>query len=58
LHGDLLHVTVLQCAMPTAVMASVYAAQSDLDGDKAVGIVFLTTVLSAVTVPLLLGLLH
>jgi predicted permease len=44
--------------MPTAVMASVYAAQNDLDGDKAVGIVFLTTVLSAVTVPFLLGILR
>ena len=58
LHGDQLHLPVLQCSMPTAVMASVYAAQNDLDGDKAVGIVFLTTVLSAVTVPFLLGVLR
>lgn len=58
LHGDIMHVAVLQCAMPTAVMASVYAAQSNLDGEKAVGIVFVTTVLSAVTVPFLLGILH
>lgn len=55
LRGDILRLGLLQTSMPTAVMASVLCAQNDLDGDTAVAIVFITTVLSALTVPLLLG---
>ena len=40
--------------MPAAVMASVLAGQNDMEGDFAVGVVFVSTVLSALTVPLLL----
>ena len=49
---------VLEAAMPTAVMASVLAGQNDLEGEFAVGVVFVSTVLSALTVPLLLTLLR
>lgn len=58
LHGDLLRVGLLMSAMPTAVMASVLSAQHDLVGDYAVAVVFLSTVLSAASVPLLLSVLH
>ena len=50
--------TILQAAMPTAVMASVLSGQNDMEGDFAVGVVFAATVLSAVTIPLLLTLLR
>ncbi len=49
---------VLEAAMPTAVMASVLSGQNDMEGDFAVGVVFVSTVLSAVTIPLLLTLLR
>jgi len=49
---------VLEAAMPASVMASVLAAQNDLEGDFAVGVVFVSTVLSAVTLPLLLTVLR
>ena len=58
LHGDLLTVGILMATMPTAVMASVLSGQHDLAGDYAVAVVFLSTVLSAVTVPLLLSVLR
>ena len=45
---------VLEAAMPASVMASVLAGQNDMEGDFAVGVVFVSTVLSALTVPLLL----
>ena len=49
---------VLEMAMPASVMASVLAGQNDMEGDFAVGVVFVSTVLSAVTVPLLLAWLR
>ena len=52
--GDVRADGVLAAAMPTAVVASVLCGQNDLEGDFAVGVVFVSTVLSAVTVPLLL----
>jgi predicted permease len=58
LHGDLLRDGILIAAMPTAVMASVLSAEHDLAGDFAVGVVFTSTVLSAVTVPLMLSILR
>lgn len=58
LHGDLLTVGILMSAMPTAVMASVLSGQHDLAGDYAVGVVFISTVLSAASIPLLLSVLH
>ena len=56
--GEIRAETLLQAAMPSAVMASVLAGQNDLEGDFAVGVVFATTVLSAMTAPLLLTLLR
>jgi len=50
--------SVLSAAMPAAVMASVLAGQNDMEGDFAVGVVFVSTVLSAVTIPLLLTVLR
>lgn len=58
LGGDVRMDGVLEAAMPASVMASVLAGQNDLEGDFAVGVVFVSTVLSAVTIPLLLALLH
>jgi predicted permease len=49
---------ILESAMPTAVMASVLSGQNDLEGDFAIGVVFVSTVLSAITVPILLTLLR
>lgn len=49
---------VLEAAMPTAVMASVLSGQNDMEGDFAVGAVFISTMLSALTVPLMLTLLR
>ena len=49
---------VLEAAMPSSVMASVLAGRGGLAGDFAVGVVFATTVLSALTLPLLLTLLR
>jgi len=57
-HGDLLRVGVLQAAMPTSVLASVLCAQNDMEGPLAVGVVFLTTALSLVSLPVMLSLLH
>ncbi len=58
IHGELRADTLLETAMPTAVVASVLAGQNDLEGDFAVGVVFATTVLSALTIPLLLTFLR
>ncbi|MEO7719512.1 MAG: AEC family transporter [Capsulimonas sp.] len=56
LHGDLLAVGVLLAAMPASVMSSVYAAHHDMDGDYAVATVFVSTILSALTIPWMLSL--
>jgi predicted permease len=58
LHGDLLRVGVLQAAMPASVLSSVLCAQNEMNGPLAVGVVFLGTVLSLATLPLVLTLLH
>lgn len=58
LHGDMLKVGILEEAMPTAVMASVLSTEYQLAGDYAVGVVFVGTALSALTVPILLSILH
>lgn len=58
LHGEVRAETILQSAMPASVMASVLAGQNELEGDFAVGVVLATTVLSAVTIPLLLSVLR
>ncbi len=56
--GEVRADTVLETAMPTAVLASVLAGQNNLEGDFAVGVVFAGTVLSALTIPLLLSVLR
>ena len=56
--GDVRMDGMLETAMPTAVMASVLAGQNDMEGSFAVGAVFASTLLSALSVPLLLTLLH
>lgn len=56
--GEVRADTILETAMPTAVLASVLAGQNDMEGDFAVGVVFVATVLSALTIPLLLTLLR
>lgn len=49
---------VMIAAMPTSVMSSVLAGQYDLDGEFAVATVFVTTLLSAVAVPLWLAVVR
>ena len=56
--GEVRADTILQTAMPTAVVAAVLAGQNDMEGDFAVGVVFAATVLSALTIPLLLTVLR
>ena len=56
--GEVRADTILETAMPTAVLASVLCGQNDMEGDFAVGVVFVATVLSALTVPLLLSVLR
>lgn len=58
LHGGILATCVLSAAMPTSVMSSVLSGEHDLAGDYAVAVVFASTVLSAVTIPLLLSVLR
>ena len=58
LHGDLLRVGVLQASMPTSVLASVLCAHNDMEGALAVGVVFLTTTLALVSLPIMLSLLR
>lgn len=56
--GSLTSLSVQMAAMPTAVMCSVLCTQNSLEGDMAVAIVFASTVLSAITLPIALSLLH
>ncbi|MGI4789492.1 MAG: AEC family transporter [Janthinobacterium lividum] len=56
--GEVRSDTVLETSMPTAVLASVLSGQNEMEGDFAVGVVFVATVLSALTIPLLLTLLR
>jgi len=56
--GEVRADTLLETAMPTAVLASVLSGQNDMEGDFAVGVVFTATVLSALTIPLLLTFLR
>ena len=58
LSGELLAEGLLIACMPTSVTASVLCAEHDLAGDFAVGATFASTVLSALTLPLILSLLR
>jgi predicted permease len=58
LPDSLITLCVQMGAMPTAVMCSVLCTQYSLEGDMAVAIVFASTALSTITVPLALSLLH
>jgi predicted permease len=58
LPNNLISLCVQMGAMPTAVMCSVLCTQNSLEGDMAVAIVFASTALSTITVPLALSLLH
>lgn len=51
-HGQLLTVGVMLAAMPASVMASVLSQHNRFDADYGVGVVFVTTVLAAITLPL------
>lgn len=54
--GELRQAAILQAAMPTAVLAAVLARQHGLDARFAVRVVFITTALSALTIPLVMAL--
>lgn len=57
-HGSMLTVGVMLGAMPTAVMSSVLAREYGMDADYAVGVVFVTTVLTAVALPIWVTLIR
>jgi malate permease and related proteins len=50
-------VLILQCAMPVAVYCYLYAERWNSDPEEVAGLVFLSTIASIVTVPMLLGVL-
>jgi predicted permease len=52
IRGDTLTVGVMLAGMPSGVMSSVLSRYYNLDGDYAVEVVFITTVLSAFTLPI------
>ncbi|MAG51171.1 MAG: transporter [Acidimicrobiaceae bacterium] len=54
LGGDFLDAVVIQSAMPPAVFTAVIAVESDLAPDRATAAVVLTTLLSALTLPVVL----
>lgn len=58
LHGDMLRVGVLQASMPSSVTSSILSSQAEMDEMTAGGVVFATTLLSLVTIPVLQTLLH
>lgn len=58
LRGTLLAEGMLSASMPTAVMASVLSAEHDLEGDFAVSVAFGSTVIAAITVPIVLATLR
>lgn len=57
LDGILKSVVILDSAMPAAVMASVLATKYDNEADLVSSVVFVTTVISLITIPLLLMIL-
>lgn len=54
LRGDLLDTVVIQSAMPPAVFAAVIAIESDLAPERVTAAVVLTTLVSALTLPVVL----
>ncbi|MBS1264509.1 MAG: hypothetical protein MAG471_00333 [Acidimicrobiaceae bacterium] len=54
LRGDLLDAVVIQSAMPPAVFAAVIAIESDLAPERVTAAVVLTTLVSALTLPVVL----
>ena len=54
LGGDFLDAVVIQSAMPPAVFTAVIAVESDLAPDRVTAAVVLTTLLSALTLPVVL----
>ena len=58
IHGDMLEICVLQAAMPPSAMATVFSGQYDLDSNLAIASFFALTVVSAATLPLMIGLLR
>ncbi len=57
LEGILKAVVILDSAMPAAVNAAVIAAKYDNESDMVSSVVFVTTVISLVSIPFLLGML-
>jgi predicted permease len=57
LGGILRSVVILDSAMPAAVMSAVFATKYDNEADLVSSVVFVTTVISLITIPLLLTIL-
>jgi len=57
LEGILKAVVILDSAMPAAVNAAVIATKYDNESDMVSSVVFLTTVISVISIPFLLGIL-
>lgn len=53
----MLQVSVLQSAMPTAMNSLVLAITYDLDVELVSSVIFVTTILSLITLPLIIGIL-
>jgi hypothetical protein len=56
--GSMLEVCVLQAAMPPSATSTVFAGQYDMDGSLAIASFFALTVISAITLPIMLGILR
>jgi len=56
--GQLLALGILQAGMPAAVMGSVLCGESDMAGDYAVSVVFVSTIFAAATLPVMLAVLR
>ncbi len=58
LNGPALQAGMLEAAMPSGVMASVFAVEYDIEPEFAANMVLLTTILSPLTLTILISLLH
>ncbi len=56
--GSLLAICVMEACMPPSATSTVFSGLYDLDGSLAVGAFFALTILSALTLPLMLGILR
>jgi len=56
--ASLIGVCVLECALPPSANATLFSGQYDMDGSLGAAAFFALTILSAITIPLALSVLH